>query len=279
MSNKFGGPWTLIKLSLLKNYLDAYVKVFKNQRYFKLIYLDAFAGSGKCDTSAGEVFGSAKIALDTDRFDEYIFIEIINENVSRLNQLKREYPNKKITIFEGNCNDIIPNIIRDYDWKYTRALAFLDPYKMELSFTTLESLAATKAFDIWYLFPLGQVTRSLRNDGNVLPSDIAKLNNLFGDSDWKSKLYYVEDQLNMFDEEETKRKDQTSICCYFMSKMKSIFSLVLCPICLTNTNNTPLFLLFFSVSNPSSKAQQTAKNIAGYLIGKENKFLCENKKA
>ena len=42
----FGGPWTEEKLAILKKYLDTYTTVLKNQP-FRLIYIDAFAGTGK----------------------------------------------------------------------------------------------------------------------------------------------------------------------------------------------------------------------------------------
>ncbi len=90
MSNKFGGMWTMVKLELLKKYLESYANVFKNQHYYKLVYLDAFAGSGKCDTRLGELEGSTKIALDITRFDEYIFIEQDRENYEKLVKLKNE---------------------------------------------------------------------------------------------------------------------------------------------------------------------------------------------
>ena len=67
MANKFGGTWTMMKLSVLRKYLEAYANVFKYQDYFKLIYIDAFAGSGKCDTRLGILDGSTKIALDIEK--------------------------------------------------------------------------------------------------------------------------------------------------------------------------------------------------------------------
>ena len=41
----FGGPWTQEKLEILRQYLDTYTTVLKNQP-FNLTYIDAFAGSG-----------------------------------------------------------------------------------------------------------------------------------------------------------------------------------------------------------------------------------------
>ncbi len=49
---------------------------------------------------------------------------------------------------------------------------------MELSFNTLEILAKTGAFDVWYLFPLNSATRSLRNDGDIDEPTEERLNRL-----------------------------------------------------------------------------------------------------
>ena len=80
------------KLAYFQKYINAYVKA--TQALSKIIYIDAFAGTGKCKTcnikckvKGGEkcetcgqgkiVDGSALLALKTDRpFNEYIFIEL-----------------------------------------------------------------------------------------------------------------------------------------------------------------------------------------------------------
>jgi len=275
MANKFGGTWTMIKLDLLRKYLEAYANVFKHQTYYELVYIDAFAGSGKCDTRLGVLDGSTRIALEVNRFDEYIFIEQDKENYEKLLQLAKEYPHKKITLYNEDCNNIISSILSRYDWFKTRALAFLDPYQMELSFDTLKQIAATKAIDLWYLFPLNQVTRTLRNDGKIEPKDEERLNILLGEGDWKSKLYREKIQPSFFDtEDDVERKDQEDICCYFRNRLLELFPSVLCPVCLKNSNNSPLFALYFAISNPKKAAQDAANRIAGYLIEKKRTFVC-----
>ena len=44
-TSSYGGQWTFEKLDILESYLDAYTTVLKNKP-FKLIYIDAFAGTG-----------------------------------------------------------------------------------------------------------------------------------------------------------------------------------------------------------------------------------------
>lgn len=45
----FGGPWTTEKLSILEIYLNSYTTALKSQP-FRLVYIDAFAGSASCDS-------------------------------------------------------------------------------------------------------------------------------------------------------------------------------------------------------------------------------------
>ena len=72
----FGGPWTELKLAILKGYLNAYTTALKNQP-FRLVYIDAFAGSGGVELTSVEltshdeeklkfIEGSASIAVDVD---------------------------------------------------------------------------------------------------------------------------------------------------------------------------------------------------------------------
>lgn len=45
---QFGGAWTEEKLGILERYLDAYTTALKSTP-FKLVYIDAFAGTGLID--------------------------------------------------------------------------------------------------------------------------------------------------------------------------------------------------------------------------------------
>ena len=76
----YGGLWTLEKLNILESYLDAYTTALKKQ-HFKLIYIDAFAGTGYVEFQDEKakyfIRGSANIAANiSDKpFDRLIFVE------------------------------------------------------------------------------------------------------------------------------------------------------------------------------------------------------------
>jgi three-Cys-motif partner protein len=70
----------------------------------------------------------------------------------------------------------------DKDWTSRRAVLFLDPYGMQVEWRTIEAIAATKAIDLWLLFPLGiGVNRLLTKSGDIPESWRNRLNLLLGD--------------------------------------------------------------------------------------------------
>ena len=115
MINKFGGDWTDEKLRILEKYLTAYTTALKNQP-FRLIYVDAFAGSGEWEPShvlpeGNDSLkmrkGSVRIALDVvdKSFDEFLFIDKNASFCEGLRSFKRQYPGRYIDVRNGNYTD------------------------------------------------------------------------------------------------------------------------------------------------------------------------------
>ncbi|MCF2620537.1 three-Cys-motif partner protein TcmP [Oscillibacter valericigenes] len=200
---QFGGDWTIEKLDILTGYLDAYLTALKNF-HFKKIYIDAFAGTGSITTRDGqrEIAGSARLALLADNhFDQYYFIEKDKKKAAQLQQMVNvEFPklSKCVHIKQGDANTELTSICSAIDWRFNRALLFLDPYATEVSWTTLETIAKTESFDVWYLFPFSALNRMLRRDGHMEQSWIDCINRLLGDSNWMDEFYKEDPQIDLF---------------------------------------------------------------------------------
>lgn len=291
---RFGGNWTEEKLEKLRKYLVAYSTIM-NKYHFAYAYIDAFAGTGyrtlKADETTGDVSqqklmfpeliepesrkfidGSARIALQTiPRFSKYIFIEKDANKIPELNKLKLEFPELEsdIEILNSDANLYLNQLCKK-NWSKHRALLFLDPFGMQIPWTTIVAIANTQAIDLWYLFPVGiAINRLLKRDGNIQESIRKKLNETFGTEDWYDTFYKVDRQTNLFGDYSLTEKnaDCKLIGEYFAQRLETVFAGVAKnPLLLLNSTNTPLYLLCFASSNP--KGAPTAIKIAQDILKK-----------
>ena len=204
INQKFGGNWTERKLEILYKYLGAYTRALKNQP-FRLLYIDAFAGTGYreileeisdqlefvgLDPDAQEFLdGSARTSLQVDPpFDKYLFIEERHENYDQLCRLADEFSelSDRIECKKGDCNIIIKDFCDTFKKRSWRAVLFLDPFGMNVKWDTMEIVAGTESIDAWVLFPLGSaVNRLLMRDGEKIPDSwSSRLDDMFGTHKW-----------------------------------------------------------------------------------------------
>lgn len=281
-SQKFGGDWTEEKLNIFTSYLDAYL-IALNKQKFKKIYIDAFAGTGEIETRDGKQYlvGSAKRALSSDKkFDYYYFIEADPQKAAELQKMiNTEFPQiRRIAkVYCGDANDKLAQIISEVDWRYNRALLFLDPYATQVNWTTLENVAQTKSIDVWYLFPFSVLERMLPKNGKYKKWEDC-IDRLLGDSVWREEFYKKNPQLSLFDmfpdeagmnDEERLVKDANPehIKDYILSRLETIFPCVSkCSRIFRNSKNAPMFLFCFAISNESPLAQGLALRIANHIL-------------
>ncbi|RLB93216.1 MAG: hypothetical protein DRH50_08310 [Deltaproteobacteria bacterium] len=289
-SQLFGGSWTEEKLDKLQRYLLAYKTVLKNQP-FTLIYIDAFAGTGYREivnggSADGQLFtelaesepqrfldGSVRIALKVDPpFDEYVFIEASEKRFSELPKIEEDFPQlaSRIQLIKGDCNDRLQELCNTRDWNYHRAVLFLDPFGMQVEWNTIEAVAATKAIDVWILFPLGvAVNRMLTRNGEIPKPWRSRLDRLFGSDKWFEEFYEEKVTSTLWGDKRRLEKvaNFRRIAYYYMEKLEKVFAGVADnPIQLRNSKGVPLFLLCFAAANPSGA--RVAIKIAQHILGK-----------
>lgn len=289
--HRFGGDWTIEKLTILGGYLSAYTTALKKQR-FRTGYIDAFAGSGYrapsselvegqttlfADSELAEpeskrwLDGSARIALNaTPRFDKYIFIERSRRRCDELERLKQEFPPlaNDIDVRQADANEAIREISTK-NWSRHRAVLFLDPYGMQVEWTTIVSIAKTQAIDMFLLFPLGiGVNRLLTRNADIPEGWRRRLDLLLGTSDWYDEFYWFEPEQTLFDEAPSERVVKASTATigrYFNDRLKTVFAAVAPePRVLKNKTGCPLYLLCFAAGNPKGAA--IAVSIANHLL-------------
>lgn len=274
VTQRFGGIWTLAKLDIINTYLSIYQKVMtqmKNEFGYRLCYIDAFAGSGSIEIDGQVYDGSAIKALEHD-FDCYYFLDKKKKNIKILTeriQCDGAYTDKidKINFITDDCNNAL-NQICAKDWSKWRGVAFLDPFAMELEYRTLQCLARTEVFDVWYLFPFEATLRCMQNDGKTPSKTSMRISKALGTDEWKEALYSSFGvQLDLFGEvsDEMKKRDHYSkVKDYVIRRFSCDFRKVLKEphLFLRYPRNNPIFLLCFMCNNPSVKAQSLAVKLA-----------------
>lgn len=290
-AHRFGGDWTEEKLTRLRKYLEAYTTIFKSNpraQYFKTSFVDAFAGTGSREdrkargtdeTSLSLILddedarsfqaGSARIALEAEPgFDQYIFIEANPRFAEELRVLQTEFPDKRIVVAPGDANLYIQSWCQQTDWRKNRAVVFLDPYGMEVAWSTIEAIASTQAIDVWILFPLGQAVNRLLTRRQAPPEAWAKkLTRFFGTPEWETEFYSQPRQLTLLGEGEGVERSANfeSISRFFLDRLGEIFKVVSQkPLWLWNSKNVPIYLLCFAAGNP--RGASTAIKIADHLL-------------
>ena len=291
-TQSFGGDWTEDKLARMTKYLRAWRTIFTSNpraRHFKTWYVDAFAGTGSRTeperptdaTLFDDVYadkdavlyqaGSAKMALGlASPFDNYLFIEKAKARVNALRAVvERDHPEllARCEFQHGDANHALKPWCSQRNWTKERAVVFLDPYGMQVEWSTIQSLAATRAVDLWYLFPLGVgVARLLRHDGAITEGWQKRLDVVFGTTEWRGEFYQAQGTSDLFGGPEAVERDASidKIKAFVEKRLRTCFPAVASGRVLRNSKASPLYLLCFAAAN--EKGAQTALKIAQDIL-------------
>jgi three-Cys-motif partner protein len=279
------GPWAKEKLAALGQYLEFYTTALKNQSWLKgTAFVDGFAGPGLSPvrtkdkgTNEATLFGppdqaeveylkgSPRVALDIQTpFSSYVFIERAADRIAELKTLEEEYRGKrKIDIRQGDANTEILNWLKSHpDWKAYRAVVFLDPFGMQLPWSTIEALAATKAIEVIINFPLDMaIQRTLTKSAKIPETWQKRLDALFGSSEWRQLVY--EETNDLFGARPAKRKDSGDrLLEWYRGRLKKAFGHVSTARLIKNTRGNPLYYLIWA--GPHKLGMKGAE----YVLGK-----------
>jgi three-Cys-motif partner protein len=219
MSESQVGPWARDKLDRLGKYLAAYTTIMKEQKWCKgFVYIDAFAGPGEHEIRPSQkdscgvaqalwdssrfgaeqdeqreyVDGSPRVALEIRYpFSKYVFVEKSERRAAELEQLRVEFGgSRNISIRQEDCNTYLLDRAANVDWQSYRALAFLDPFGMQVPWQTLATLGDTGGVEVFLNFPVGMaIQRLLLRRGEFNEKQKSKLDEYFGSPEWFDVLY------------------------------------------------------------------------------------------
>ena len=292
MRRQWGGPWTEIKLDVLRRYLSSWASVLKHQDWCTKIYIDAFAGTGSRFEEGGAdqlellpdrydadwAQGSARIALQVEpRFDKLHFIEANRSRIDILREnLASRFPGRsgQMHFHPGDANEELVRLCRSTDWKRSRAVLFLDPYGMQVEWETIRVVAQTSAIDLWYLVPTAiGFGRTAVRSGLIPEKWRERMTRTLGTSDWEQDWYEPDPNPRLFPDMEARRirtADLDAIERLFINRLKLAFdNRVAERVLRLGPPGRTLYSLVFACANPSAKAYKKALNIANHLLKAE----------
>lgn len=294
----FGDEHTRKKLETVEKYLGAFTTALKKQS-FKLLYVDACAGSGasipksalasaQADQGQTGLLQGAETVIDADQiivgsairalgvsppFDRYLFNDVKPSNVQALRKRVKEdfsHLEDRVTITRFDANEMLADICDRTAWKSTRAVVFLDPFGLQIRFETLQKLARTKAVDLWYLVPVFAMYRQVRGDGGVLDDGGRSVDDALGTTSWR-EVVAIEEKgpADLFGESKNTSKRAVDIA-WFENVAKERLKLafdgrVVEQVLPLGRNGLHEFSLMFAWANPSGPAQLAAKLASAVL--------------
>ena len=293
----WGGDWTEEKLDCFEKYVRAYLTIMNKHRdkfNWKLMYFDGFAGCGdrqitceentsvslfgdeEFDTKELQVYQGAaervlKIEKDMRGFDYYYFIDMYEENLTRLELKLAKYQTKGQKVYRrGDANSWIlalANYLKSHP--KTKVLCLLDPFGMNIQWKSIEAIAGI-GVDLWILVPTGSiVNRLIQNNGTLRYPD--KLEDFFGlPAEAIHDRFYRVEKIpgNLFSNEHKEvRKVKNviqEIAQLYKEQLGNLFPFVTPkPLALLNSKGVPIFHFVCASYN------QTAVKIAHQIIAKK----------
>jgi three-Cys-motif partner protein len=247
------GPWSEVKLDILKRYAFEYSKILSNQRNpsFFHVYIDAFAETGfHLSRTTGEmVTGSPLNALEVHPpFREYHLIDLDGDKVDGLRRLIGNRPD--VLLHEGDCNQVLlkevfPKVKRE---DYRRGLCLLDPYGLTLDWKVIEEAGRMQSLDIFINFPIYDININVlhRDPKTVLASHIERMNAYWGDESWRD-VAYIESGPDLFGNIDLYKVSNEKFAAAFRNRLKTVagFRKVPEPLAMRNSKGSVVYYLFF----------------------------------
>jgi three-Cys-motif partner protein len=160
------GSWAHDKLDVVRKYDPAFVGACR--RWGEAYYVDGLAGSGVNRISAEHgrlIWGSPTIALRTQPgFTRCMFLEKDPARAAALDHRTAAFADRRV-VEQGEVNTHLLPLMRRYVPPKAPVLVVLDPYGMELAWSTVREIANFRGYkwkaEILMLFPINGINRAM----------------------------------------------------------------------------------------------------------------------
>lgn len=249
------GPWTEVKVQIVREYALLFQKVIQTQPLFKSVYMDGFAGTGLLVSEIRRdiIDGTASEIMNVQPpFHEYHFIEFDPEKVQVLRRSLgvMDDSDELVRVHRGDCNTILlEKLLPTMKWEsFRKGLLFLDPYGLEVDWRVVEAAGRSRCVDLLVNFPIMGMNRSvLRDPSKEAPTQeqVERMNRFWGDETWRAAAF--EQPRDLWGDPMPLRKKQGNepIVQAYIKRLHEVagFEYVSKPLAMRNSNNAPVYYL------------------------------------
>lgn len=185
-------------------------------------------------------------------FSRYVFIERELARVSELERLREEYGSRRwIEVRQGRAGEELGELLKsDLVRPGHRAVVFLDPFGMQVSWCTVARLAATRQVEVMINFPLGMsIQRALPRDAVLSAGWRETHDRFFGSPDWHGQVYH--EHTDLLGSKTEKRRDAGQrLLEWYRERLKVAFGHVSPARLIKNTRGGHLYYLVWAGPHP-----------------------------
>lgn len=271
------GEWSERKIEIVRAYAKPFSEII-NKWDLTAIYVDGLAGGGEARrkqpkhepgittlplTRDGSPLSSeaekilttaARIVSEVKpRFAKYIFIDANEQKTAAMRHRCSKIPDINVEIIHADASRtildrVIPEIRAS---RKNRALCFLDPYGMHISWSVFQALGATGRAEAFINFPTMDIVRNILRDNPaaIEPQHAERMNSLWGDESWRDVAF--KKQPGLFDAVFEKQSGEHVAKAFRQRLIESgQFKYVSNPLPFRNTRNGLLYHLLFVTQVP-----------------------------
>lgn len=255
------GPWTEVKLDILREYASPYSRIVKANGFHHL-YIDAYAAGGShISRTTGQIVpGSPLIALETEPpFREYHFIDADLNRVDQLRSYTAVRPD--VHVHAGDCNEILLREVfplsRYEDRR--RSLCLLDPYNIDLRWEVIATAGRMRSIEVFVNFMIMDMNMNilLRDPAKAEVAQVARMNRFWGDGSWRNVAYEPNPQGNLFSDSEQVKVEGANerVSEAYRQRLVDVagFAYAPQPLRFVNSRGFTIYYLFFASPNLTGK--------------------------
>ena len=233
------GQWSEDKLHFVSYFSSLFNGGMKN-RWSTRVYVDLFAGPGLCrDRETGAEFaGSPLKALECPiPFTHLFFNDIDKDSIEALKKRQeKSHPQANVEYFNDDCNEAAEQIAGQAP-RGALTLAFIDPWKYELSFKGLSHLGRRLATDLVVTFHSSSIKRNVHHE-------IEEVDAFLADENWRSRYWKAQSDISHSGTEVLIETFQRSL------QRRLGYEHFGVPKVIRNSNGSPMFYVLFASKHP-----------------------------